>query len=435
MNAYPQGVLAQDPLFGAKLEEEPHSGEMSTQGSSKLAFGKAASKLDVAESDYFVLTTLGINTFSTLAFRFPKAEDWEAFMGRSVRPQGAFRDGDSIRVFDRMDALPLEVFKESEDAACLRKLWTLAAKVAKAEVEDLAGVGEEPKQKVSAASANELEDAAVKGRKMPAPTGDRERPSLWTLTKVQQNLSPQGDHRHLTWETYVSLDTESRLRRSGKLPKDSQELILSGKEIQLKAGDLGEFPGAKISDVTSMQEALEIRARALCVLGHADYSLYRKLTDFYVAKLRDLPPEGFRAPTLNEVRKCDRVLHEELLHHVSKSVGTLNQGIEYHLKRPDHSFWKLIDKFPESAPDQGLDPKDHSKKERHQVENEKGDGKKRKYEDDDGPPKADPARARMCLVCSKRHEPRCPLPEGFRKAQRARLKEQKAKAKAAGKTK
>lgn len=408
---------------------------MSTQGSSKLAFGKAASKLDVAESDYLVLTTMGINTFSALAFRFPKAEDWEAFMVRSVRTQGAFRDGDSIRVFDKSSALPLEAFKESEDAACLRKLWTLAAKVAKAEVEDLAGVGEEPKQKVSAASANELEDAAVKGRKMSAPTGDRERPSLWTLSKVQQNLSPQGDHRHLTWETYVSIDTENRLRRAGKLPKDSQELVLSGKEIHLKAGDPGELPSSRISDVTSMQEALEIRARALCVLGHADYFLYRRLTDFYVSKLRDLPPEGFRAPTLNEVRKCDRVLHEELLHHVSKSVGTLNQGIEYHLKRPDHSFWKLIDRFPESTPDQGLDPKDHSKKSKAEEDPPKGDAKKRKS-GGDSPVKSEVQKARMCLVCGTRHEPRCPLPEGFRKAQREKEKERKAaKAKAKGSTK
>ncbi len=405
---------------------------MSTQGSSKLAFGKAASKLDVAESDYLVLTTLGINTFSTLAFRFPKAEDWESFMGRTVRPQGAFRDGDSIRVFTKADALSLEMFKESEDAACLRKLWTLAAKVAKAEVEDLAGVGEEPKQRVSAASANELEDAAVKGRKMPAPTGDRERPSLWTLTKVQQNLAPQGDHRHLTWEAYVSMDTESRLRRSGRLPKDSQELVLSGREIQLKAGEMGDFPTAKISDVTSMQEALEIRARALCVLGHADYSLYRKLTDFYVAKLRDLPPEGFRAPTLNEVRKCDRVLHEELLHHVSKSVGSLNLGIDFHLKKPDHSFWKLIDKFPEATPDQGLDPKDQGRKEKSGGDPPKTDPKKRAFEQVGDGVDDPPGKMRMCLVCQKRHEPRCVLPEGFRKAQRAKEKERKAKAKATG---
>ena len=77
---------------------------MSTQGSSKLAFGKAASKLDVAESDYLVLTTMGINTFSALAFRFPK-RGLGGFMVRSVRTQGAFRDGDFPSEFLRSQVL------------------------------------------------------------------------------------------------------------------------------------------------------------------------------------------------------------------------------------------------------------------------------------------------------------------------------------------
>ena len=77
-------------FLGTELEQSLTPGYHVDQGSSKLAFGKAASKLDVAESDYLVLTTMGINTFSALAFRFPKAEDWEAFMVRSVRTQGAF---------------------------------------------------------------------------------------------------------------------------------------------------------------------------------------------------------------------------------------------------------------------------------------------------------------------------------------------------------
>ena len=35
----------------------------------------------------------------------------------------------------------------------------------------------------------------------------------------------------------------------------------------------------------------------------------------------------------------------------------------------------------------------------------------------------------MCMICGKRHEPRCPIPEGWRKQQR----ENKNKTKAAGK--
>ncbi len=277
---------------------------MSTQGSSQLAFGKAAAKFNVAESDYLVMASSKIGTFSELAFRFPRSEVFESYMVRTLRTRGAYRSGDTIRVYDIATPMPREDYKESDDAACLRRLWTLAAKVAKSEVESLAGDGDEPKTKVSAPTASELEDSAVKERRMPPSLGDRERPSLWSLTRVQQNFAPNGGRRHLTWEAYVSMDTENRLRRSGKLPKDVQELIISGKSVTLQAGEPGEIQVAKIGDVTSMQEALELRARTFCMLGLASYAVYRRLTEFYVSRLRDLPPEGFRAPTLNEIRKC-----------------------------------------------------------------------------------------------------------------------------------
>lgn len=141
------------------------------------------------------------------------------------------------------------------------------------------------------------------------------------------------------------------------MPKDSQELVISGKAVTLQAGEPGEIQVAKIGDVTAMQEALELRARAFCMLGLASYAVYRRLTEFFVARLRDLPPEGFRAPTLNEVRKCDRVLHEDLLRFISKSVGILDQGVSFHFDKPDHAIWKLVAHEVEGVPDKGLDPK------------------------------------------------------------------------------
>ena len=114
---------------------------MSTQGSSQLAFGKAAAKFNVAESDYLVMASSKIGSFSELAFRFPRAEDFESYMVRILRTRGAYRSGETIRVYDIATPVPREDYKESDDAAWLRRLWTLAAKVAKSEVEALAGDG------------------------------------------------------------------------------------------------------------------------------------------------------------------------------------------------------------------------------------------------------------------------------------------------------
>ena len=112
-----------------------------------MAFGKAAAKFNVAESDYLVMASSKIGTFSELAFRFPRAEDFESYMVRILRTRGAYRSEDTIRVYDIASPVPREEYKESDDAACLRRLWTLAAKVAKSEVEALAGDGKSRRRK------------------------------------------------------------------------------------------------------------------------------------------------------------------------------------------------------------------------------------------------------------------------------------------------
>ena len=224
---------------------------------------------------------------------------------------------------------------EPQDAACLRKLYTLSSKVAKAEVESLAGIESETKPQVSGPVANEIESQAVTGKKIPAPLNDRERPSLYTLTKVQQNFSPSGSFQHLSWEAYISMDAENRLRRAGQLLKDAQELVLSGKELKGKDGETKDIKTPKINDLTTLQESLELRASDEFLHGEAEGD-----------------PSG---RILNEVRRCDRVLHEEILRHISKGVGSLDAGLEWHMDRPEHRVWKLVEQSAEGVPDQGLE--------------------------------------------------------------------------------
>ena len=81
---------------------------MSTQGSSQLAFGKAPAKFNVAESDYLVMASSKIGTFSELAFRFPRSEVFESYMVRTLRTRGAYRSGDTIRVYDIATPMPRE---------------------------------------------------------------------------------------------------------------------------------------------------------------------------------------------------------------------------------------------------------------------------------------------------------------------------------------
>ena len=134
---------------------------------------------------------------------------------------------------------------------------------------------------------------------------------------------------------------------------------------------------------------------------------------------------------LNEVRRCDRVLHEEILRHVSKGVGTMDAGLSWYMERPEHRIWKLVEQSAEGTPDQGLEKvKSHKEPKENPPDEERSAPVKRQNPDKTSPP----SKERMCIVCGKRHEPRCQIPPGFRKEQRRVQKEKKAdKKKSAGK--
>ena len=169
------------------------------------------------------------------------------------------------------------------------------------------------------------------------------------------------------------------------------------------------------------------------MLDITPYHSYRSLHDRYFGKILAQVPEGMRGPTVSEVRRFDRTLHQELLRWLSRDLGTLEKGLTFHLNDDGISIWRLLDPVIKSLPDQGVEK---SMK-----------GKKRKVDDADAKdgagsptpiPRKPPSTAvklKQCLVCKKRHTPLCPLPENFRKQRRAEQKDKKAAAKAEAKAK
>ena len=78
------------------------------------------------------------------------------------------------------------------------------------------------------------------------------------------------------------------------------KVSLRNKEAELQSA-------VEIRDTASLREALEIRARAFHMLSVADYFVMRRLTEKYISMLRQTVIEGMRGPTMNEVRRTDRV--------------------------------------------------------------------------------------------------------------------------------
>ena len=386
---------------------------------SETAFGRAAVAFDIHEADYYVLLHNRINNFETLAFRFPVAADFEDFLRRVVRVSAGYRDDQGVvQVHPRPSPMPWEDYRHEEDVGCLRKLWTLASKASQKAMERLAGDDPESKTKVTLTRAQELEDKGI-DLGMPAPTSDKERPSLHTLTKVQGTFGPGGSFQHLSWESYVSMEVENKLRRAGKLPKDKQEIYVEGDKFGImpkEEGVIGE--AVKVSDILTLQDVLELRARAYHMLDVCPYKVVMDYSTKIIGHLRNSTPEGMRVPTLNEARKADREIFTEILKWVGKGKGSVEKGLTHYASTPDADLWKLMAQQIESSKGDDSRQKEERVKKRKDPEGESSAGPNR------------PSTAelpRLCLVCRKRHEPRCELTPEWRAEQKRKKKENKQK--------
>ena len=228
------------------------------------------------------------------------------------------------------------------------------------------------------------------------------------------------------------MEVENQLRRAGKLPKDKKEVYVQGEKLGLAAKDEGEITNAvKIVDVLTLQDAMELRARAFHMLDVCPYKIVMEYSSKIVSLLRSTVAEGMRPPTLNEARKTDREIMGEILKWVGKGKASVEKGLVHYASSGDADLWKLMSPQVEGHPDQGLD-----KKPAEPESNPKGErGSKRKSPEVASEPVAEKGsfqdNPRLCLVCRKRHEPRCELTAEWRQQQKQKKKENREKARQA----
>ena len=383
---------------------------MTSQGDLPATLMRAAVQFDVAESDFLLLQHYGMHSLNAMAFKLPKAEDLEVFLKDLVLGLQAYKQEDGVVVtFQRTPPERWEVWKMSNDAAAIRRLWTYSRETAKGEVERMAA-GEDSKRKTTLVELVAMETAAL-ARGCTPPASDRERVSLYTLNKVSKALVPPGaSYDVVPWEAYISKEEEDKLMREGKLPKSSHTELVLNKESKVIAAKL------------------DLRARALEMVDLARFNTPRALSDKYYGKMNATVAAGMRCPTMNEVRRFDREMQTLVYRHLSRGEGTLQDALQFYVESDD-GLWRLLDPVISHLPDQGIEEtsKDPSKT----------DDKKRKREEPaerssaSSPPEK---KLKLCVVCKKHHEPLCPLPEGFRKEQREKRRQKKAEAKAKAKS-
>ena len=422
-------VMSQQDSAQVIWENPARRGIAMADVQSEVAFGRAAASFDVHESDYLVLVSERVSTMEAMAFRFPQSSDFEDFVKKVVRTKAAYRDRDgSVATYPRPQVMAWDDYRHHEDVGCLRKLWTLSSQASKKRMDRLAGEDSELRAKVTLTLAQELEDRAIEAG-MPPPVNDRERPSLHTLTKVQGTFGPGGSFQHIPWEAYINMDTENRLRRAGKLPKDKKEVIVGDEKLELRSKELEIGETNKIEDPLALHDVMQLRARAFQMMDVCGFNVASEYGGKFISLLRAPTPVGMRAPTMNEVRQTDREIMGEILKWVGKGRGSMEAGLTHYARNPVEALWKMMSQQPESLPDQGIERAvKQSNRGDDGSEGKRASAKKRprtpdREEDHERNP-------RYCLVCKKRHEPRCAFPPEWRREQKERKKAKAAQARA-----
>lgn len=112
---------------------------MTTHATLSNAFTRAAINFMVAESDFLVMSQLGVDNFEAMTYRLPKSEDLDDFTRTQILPQAGYREEDgNLLIFPREPMESWATYRVSEDAGAIRKLWSFAKEVCKAELEAMA---------------------------------------------------------------------------------------------------------------------------------------------------------------------------------------------------------------------------------------------------------------------------------------------------------
>ena len=160
--------------------------------------------------------------------------------------------------------------------------------------------------------------------------------------------------------TYLSLEIEGQLIRSGKILNGQPSVVVvGGKNLTLREGDVELELQSKVTGLITLQETLGLRARSFAMLKLASFEVLRKLTGKFTSVARQTCPAGMRPPTINEVRLFDRTMWEQILKWKAHSSGEIDEGLSRYLTNPQAELWRLVEAVMEekgSAPNAPVKP-------------------------------------------------------------------------------
>ena len=218
----------------------------------------------------------------------------------------------------------------SREAGALRRLWESARILSRRELEEGLGSGAGAfmsKKRVSLVVLNDLlSKALAKGMSSPLA---RHAPSIASVSRILNSMGPNGNFDYIEIGAFISRQQEEVANRVGtSLEKQSLRMVYNSTTGAL-TGFQDDIPEVS-RDIVSLEvlrECLAVRAYSMETAGVATAQVMCKLTALYEEALTQLPPDGYRCPTLLEIMKCDRLLLSETLGYLSQGQGNMDEAV------------------------------------------------------------------------------------------------------------
>ena len=244
----------------------------------------------------------------------------------------------------------------SREAGALRRLWESARILSRRELEEGLGSGAlTSKKRISLVVLNDLlAKALAKGMSPPLA---RHAPSIASVSRILNSMGPNGTFDYVEIGAHISRQQEEVANRVGtSLEKQSLRMVYNSTTGAL-TGYQDDIPEVSrdIVSLETLRECLAVRAYSMETAGVATAQVMCKLTALYEEALTQLPPEGYRCPTLLEVMKCDRLLLTETLGYLSQGQGNMDEAVLHFCGagRQNTPQFELLKVLPASMPCKG----------------------------------------------------------------------------------
>eukprot|EP00971_Amphidinium_carterae_P337806 6474829-Amphidinium_carterae.1 len=288
-------------------------------------FQDLATKVRVPPQAMQILQHLHIESADEYSYRLPSPQAVEDFLAGffeyNIRADGTIYQNATP------DPAARARWLQGPEAASLRRLYEVSKALAAKELHKLIEEplqGEAPRKLTPTVIADLEHQAGLDG--MP-PLDSDTRPGATCLAKVHENFRLGGDLRYLQWEEFTSEELEGRARRQGLSGKDIGFKVIPS-ESGLRGVPLSEaYKRSDVNDLMVLTEIFQLRAAAHAIVNVVHYDLYLTWGREIIKALCRVAPEAMRTPTLNEARLFDRLVHEQILPHVARGDGSLEEGL------------------------------------------------------------------------------------------------------------